>query len=429
MKNKSKSRRQFIRNISLSLGVFSIVPINVLGKNYIPPSDKFTIGIVGTGAQGMGLSKGFNRISSSQVIAACDIDKVKYKRFISEFNKSYFEENGKKYDSLYFSDNYFDLLNKEDIDGIVVSTPDHWHAAVSIDAMKSGKHVYCEKPLSHTIKEGRAMVDASKKYGRVLQTGSMQRSSSNFLNACQFVRNGYLGEISKVLVNVGNPASYCKLPFEETPDSIDWDKWIGPAEMRPYNKILTSTSFYPDWRWYKEFGGGILADWGAHMFDVVQWALGMDSSGPIKFVPPQEPNAVKGLKMYYNNGIEVIHQDFCRGYGVRFIGSEGSLDVSRGFIDSKPENIVISEFKNEDLKLYKSTNHLLDWITSIKNNTEPICNVETGHRSSSVCHLSNIAYELSEELHWDPISEKFLQNPKADVMRSKNYRKPYLVHV
>ena len=429
MKYKSKSRRQFIKNTSLSLGVFSIVPINVLGKTYIPPSDKFTIGIIGTGAQGMGLSKGFNRISSSQVVAACDIDKVKYKRFISEFNKSYFEEYGKNNISLFFSDNYFDILNKEDIDGVVVSTPDHWHAAVSIDSMKSGKHVYCEKPLSHTIKEGRAMVDTSKKYGKVLQTGSMQRSSSNFLNACQYIRNGYLGKISKVLVNVGNPGSYCKLPFEETPNTIDWDKWIGPADMRPYNKILTSTSFYPDWRWYKEFGGGILADWGAHMFDVVQWALGMDNSGPVKFIPPQEPNAVKGLKMYYDNDVEVIHQDFCRGYGVRFIGSEGSLDVSRGFIDSKPEDIVKSEFKNDDLKLYKSTNHLLDWITSIKNNTEPICNAEVGHRTASICHLSNIAYELREDLHWDPVNENFLQNSKADLMRSKNYREAYSINV
>ena len=148
-----------------------------------------------------------------------------------------------------------------------------------------------------------------------------------------------------------------------------------------------------------------MADWGAHMFDIVQWGLGMDDSGPVRFVPPQEPNAVKGLKMYYRNDVEVIHQDFCRGYGVRFIGSEGTMDISRGFIDSKPENIVKSEFKNEDLKLYQSKNHLLDWVTSIKNGTEPICHAEIGHRSASVCHLSNIAYELREELHWDPINE------------------------
>ena len=149
----------------------------------------------------------------------------------------------------------------------------------------------------------------------------------------------------------------------------------------------------------------------------------------VRFVPPKEPNAVKGLKMYYGNDIEVIHQDFCRGYGVRFIGSEGTMDVSRGFIDSKPENIVKLEFNNEDLKLYQSKNHLLDWVTSIKNGTEPICHAEIGHRSASVCHLSNIAYELREELHWDPINESFIDNKKANLMRSKIYRNPYLVDV
>ena len=135
------------------------------------------------------------------------------------------------------------------------------------------------------------LIGMSKKYNKVLQTGSMQRSSSNFLIGCQLVRNGYLGKISQALVNVGNPASVCKLPFEETPDSIDWDKWLGSAQLRPYNKALISTSFFPRWRWYKEFGGGILADWGAHMFDIVQWGLGMDDSGPVRFVPPKEPNA------------------------------------------------------------------------------------------------------------------------------------------
>ena len=429
MKINYNSRRQFIKSAALSFGAFSIVPINVLGKRHIPPSDKFNIGVIGTGAQGMGLSIGFNKLSETQMVAACDIDKVKYKRFLLEFEKSSNSGKNNNKNQLFFTDNYFDLLNRKDVDGVVVSTPDHWHAAMSIDAMRLGKHVYCEKPLSHTIKEGRAMVNASKKYDRVLQTGSMQRSSSNFLIGCQLVRNGYLGKISQALVNVGNPASVCKLPFEETPDSIDWDKWLGSAQLRPYNKALISTSFYPRWRWYKEFGGGILADWGAHMFDIVQWGLGMDDSGPVRFVPPQEPNAVKGLKMYYGNDIEVIHQDFCRGYGVRFIGSEGTMDVSRGFIDSKPENIVKSEFKNEDLKLYQSKNHLLDWVTSIKNGTEPICHAEIGHRSASVCHLSNIAYELREELHWDPINESFIDNEKANLMRSKIYRDPYSVYV
>ncbi len=429
MKNPAtSSRRKFIEKSALAIGAITIVPRHVLGRGFIPPSDIFSVGIIGTGAMGKGLANRFEGLEESRVIAVCDIDKKKLESFKESYQKAFAEiyPDTQVRDLPVYSD-YAQLLDRTDIDGVVVSTPDHWHAAPAIDAMKAGKHVYCEKPMSHTIKEGRAMADASKKYGKILQTGSQQRSNEEFRKACELVRNGYVGEITKVLVNVGNPASPCNLPYHPTPDYIDWDRWVGSAPMRSFHPTLTETDWFPRWRWFREFGGGILADWGAHMFDIAQWGLGMDGSGPVEIVPPREPNAVKGLKMIYANGVEMIHEDFCRGYAVRFIGSEGSLDVSRSFLDSDPENIVTATLKEGDVRLYKSENHHLDWINSIKEDKKPICDVEIGHRSSSVCHLANIGYELRRALRWDPEKEEFIGDAEANFKRSKFYRKPYLV--
>jgi predicted dehydrogenase len=269
------------------------------------------------------------------------------------------------------------------------------------------------------------MVSASRKFKKILQTGSMQRSSYNFRHAVDLIRNGYLGKIEKAIVNVGNPSAKCNLPYQPTPSTIDWDRWIGPAQMRSYHSTLVDADFFPRWRWYKEFGGGILADWGAHMFDIVQWALDMDNSGPVKLVPPREPNAVRGLQMTYKNGVEVVHEDFYRGFGVRFIGSKGTLDVSREYLDSNIKGLVKKSLKNSATRVYFSDDHLKDWITSIKNNSLPICDVEIGHRSASVCQLGNIAYELRETLNWDPVKEEFIDNSRANFLKTKFYRKPY----
>ena len=280
----------------------------------------------------------------------------------------------------------FEALNEDpSIDAVVIATPDHWHAPIAIHAMKNGKDVFCEKPLAHTIKEGRAMVKAVEKYGKVLQTGSMQRSRENFRKACELVQNGYIGKVSKVLVNVGDPALVCDLPAENTPSYLNWDRWIGPAQMRAYHPRICppiTDNGWAKWRDYMEFGGGILSDWGAHMFDIAQWGLGMDDSGPSQFIPPADPRAKRGLKMIYDNGIEMIHEDFGRGWAVRFIGAEGSIDISRSFLDSKPGNIVEASLSNSAKRLYKSENHYQDWLDAIKNRTLPICDVETGHRSA-----------------------------------------------
>ena len=423
---KSNSRRTFLKNALLASGGISIVPRHVLGQGFIAPSDRINIGVIGAGTQARGLSSIFVGLKDTQVIAACDVNTKKMDAFIESYLTATAKNNQPKTakDLAQYLD-YQDLIARDDIDAVVIGTPDHWHAKPAIDAMAAGKHVYCEKPLSHTILEGRAMVNAARKHQKILQTGSHQRSIEQFRKACELIRNGYLGKVKKVTVSVGNPYSECKLPYQPTPAHIDWDRWVGPAQMRPYHETIVEADFFPRWRWFKEFGGGIIADWGAHMFDIVQWALGTDNTGPVTFTPPREPNAVRGLSMVYADGVEVVHDDFCRGNAVRFEGEKGVLTVSREFLDSNPANIVSATIGKSEPHLYKSEHHQQDWIDAIKQNTLPVCDVEIGHRSASICHIANIAYELNRPLSWNPQDEVFLGDDEANLKRSKLYRSPY----
>ena len=424
------NRRSFLSQSALATGGIMIVPRFVLGgKGFIAPSDKINLGFIGTGKQSGGLGKRLRSLESIQMVAACDINQVNLQRFVKQTNEQYAEMKGyANYAGCTTYTDYQALVENPDLDAVIVATPDHWHAIISIAAMEAGKDVYCEKPLAHTIKEGRAMVRAADKYDRILQTGSMQRSGAGFRKAVNLVRSGYIGKVEKVLVNVGDPAKDYDLPAEPLPAGLDWDAWIGPAPMRPYNQVLSpqeGDKRWPMWRHYREFGGGILSDWGAHMFDIAQWGLDKDHTGPVKFIPPSDPSAVRGLKMIYEDGVEMIHEDFERGWAVRFIGSEGSLDVSRQFLDSNPKGIAEKTLSEAEQIVYHSENHYQDWIDCIKKRTQPICPPEVGHRSASVCNLANIAYQTGRTLEWDPVKEKFKGDGPANKLRTKKYRKPY----
>jgi len=430
MKKTQTSRRDFLRKSAAAAGAFTIIPGYLSGYSCAKPaSDVINIGFIGTGQQTNGLVKNLGNVPGMHVLGGSDVDSIKLDQFKQKVDAFYAEKTGNENysDCLIFPD-YQDLINHRDIDAIVVVTPDHWHAIQAIDAMKAGKDVFCEKPLAHTVYEGRQMVETADKFGRVVQTGSMQRSWPNFRKACELVRNGYVGEISKVIVSVGDPALTCDLPAEEQPENINWDRWVGPAEMRPYNHILAhsiGTKGWAMWRKYKEYGGGILSDWGAHMFDIAQWGLGMDNSGPVTYIAPDDPSATRGMKMIYANGIEMVHEDFDRGWAVRFIGSEGSLDISRQFLDSKPELIAAAEIKSGDERLYLSDNHYQDWADAIKNRTKPVAHAEIGHRSASVCNIANIAYQLNRTIEWDPVAEEFKGDDEANALLTKDYREPY----
>jgi len=430
---KGDSRRQFLRQTAaIGLGI-TIVPSYVLGgSRHIAPSDKITLGFIGTGKQSGGLGSRFmQQVPDIQMVAACDVDTDKLEKFKMMVNKHYAEATDQTdYKGCDTHFEYSELLNRDDIDAVIIATPDHWHAIQCVEAMQAGKDVYCEKPLAHTIEEGRAIVKTAKKTGKILQTGSMQRSQHNFRHAVNLVWNDHIGDLKTVLVNVGDPAKPCDLPSEPTPVGLNWDRWLGPAPIQAYNNLLAPalpSDFWPKWRDYKEFGGGILSDWGAHMFDIAQWGMGMDDSGPVEFIPPTDRNAVRGLRMIYENGIEMRHEDFGRGWAVRFEGTKGKIEVSRQFLESDIEGLVEREIGANEKQVYFSDNHYQDWIDAVKKRSNPICDAETGHRSASICNLANIAYQLGRPLTWDPRKEKFKGDREANSMRGKDYREPYVL--
>lgn len=417
-------RREFIAKGIVSSLAFTIVPRVVLGGNgFLAPSDRINLGFIGVGKQSYTLMNGLNRCKEIASLAACDVDRNKLAAFIAATTKKQ-TELSKAQTDLKAYQHYRELLNRKDIDAVVIATPDHWHAQIAVDAAKAGKDIYCEKPLALTIAEGRAMVDATRKYKRVFQTGSMQRSSYNFRQAAELVLNGYIGKIKEINVSVGEPVKQCDLPSMPAPDYLDWDMWVGPSPYRGYNPILSPPLEDDKWAWwrgYRDFGGGYITDWGAHMFDIVQWALGMDESGPVRFYPPKQPNSTTGLSFSYANGVKVNHVQWGVHNAIQFIGEKGTIEVSREFIRSNPENLANLKLTAADRRLYYSDNHYQDWIDAIKKRSKPICDVEVGHRTSSVCNAINIAYELQKDLKWNPQKEQF-DNEYANLMRSRPYR-------
>ncbi len=417
-------RREFLGQAAAGVAAFSVIPSTVLGKDgAVAASDRLNLGYIGTGKQNRYLVRQFGKCPGVVAIAACDVDSKKlewFQQIATEANKQNVqgEQEIKPYK------NYRELLERTDIDAVVVATPDHWHAQVVVDAARAGKDIYCEKPMALTVAEGRAMVDATRKYKRVFQTGNMQRSWRDFRHAVELIRNGYIGDIKEVNVNVGNPVVQCDLPTEPVPDYLDWDMWVGPSLFRGFNAILSppvEKDVFPNWRSYRDFGGGGITDWGAHMFDIVQWALDMDESGPVEFMPPMG-HATRGLKMVYKNGTVMNHVNWGESNAVQFIGTEGKIEVSRSFLRTFPNAALAkAELKSSDKRVYFSDNHYQDWIDAIKKRTRPVSDVETGHRTASLCNLANIAYELQRTLKWNPDKERFTDK-YANLMLSRPIR-------
>ena len=418
------SRRHFLSTGLAATAALTVIPRHVLGGNgFLAPSDQITLGFIGTGKQLRDLSGSFAK--RAKIIAGSDADSRKLERFKTVIEEHYSKLGSSAKGFKSYKD-FRDLLKNKEIDAVVIGTPDHWHAILTIEAAKSGKDVYCEKPYSHSIEEGRLMVQAIEKYQRVNQVGSMQRSSKFFHDACKLVRNGHIGEVIEVKVSCGGPGIKCDLPTEPTPKNVDWEMWIGPAEFHGFNAILSppaEDNNYPNWRKYKEYGNGGLSDWGAHMFDIAQWGLGMDHTGPVAVYPPDKDH--KFLTFMYENGVKMTHEDFNRGAGVRFIGSKGIIDVSRGFLETLPSNIKEHQFTDTEIKLYESNDHYQDWLDGIRTRKQPICTAEIGHRTASVCYLASIAYELNRPLKWDPVKEEFVNDAEADKLRSGYLRKPW----
>ncbi|MBO6004865.1 MAG: Gfo/Idh/MocA family oxidoreductase, partial [Verrucomicrobia bacterium] len=310
MKKCLISRRSFLKTASTAFAVPFILPSSIWNaKAEEKPNNRLNIGFIGIGMQNRGHLGSVANRNDARVIAVCDVDtdRLNYaKGVVDNRYKERFGENAQKCDAYY---DFREMLSRKDLDAVFIATPDHWHSIPVIMAANAGKHIYCEKPLSLTVRQARAMANAVRKNDVIFQTGSQQRSSAEFRKAARMVRNGKIGEIKKIIVNIGAPSRWCDLPSEEAPEGLHWDMWLGPAPYRAYNQKLSPRGvhhFYP-WRDYREYSGGMTTDWGCHHYDIVQWALGMDDSGPVKFVPPGNENATSGIKFYYANGVEVQH--------------------------------------------------------------------------------------------------------------------------
>ncbi len=423
------NRRNFIGKTAASAAAITVIPRHVLGgSGFVAANDKINVAYIGHGKQVYTLLNGINKCKETVAVAGSDVFESKMQTFLKTAEKSN-KDNGKSAEVKGYH-YYRELLEDKSIDAVVVVTPDHWHAQMVVDAAKARKDIYCEKPLALTVAEGRAMVDASNKYDCVFQTGNMQRSWRDFRHAVELVRNGYIGDIKEINVSIGRPIKQCDLPTQETPEGLDWNEWIGPSLYRGYHKDLCPVDAHKDpwawWRGYRDFGGGLITDWGAHMFDIAQWALDMDGSAPVKFLPPELPDQSHGLTMVYANGTRMNHKLWGGegdGNGVQFIGTEGKIEVSRSFLRTFPnEKLAKQELKDTDERVYFSDNHYQDWVDAIKNRTKPNCTVEVGHSTSAVCNVANIAYELCRPLLWDAKTEKFNGDDWANMMLNRPYR-------
>ncbi|MCF2503014.1 Gfo/Idh/MocA family oxidoreductase [Dyadobacter sp. CY107] len=428
MEINTLNRRDFLKAGAV-ISSFMIVPRHVLGKGYLAPSDKIALGFIGCGRQSGGLRNRFLDTMETQIIAASDVYAVKRESFVTNVNKWYAEKAAQSnYKSAVGIEDFRELLSRKDIDAVIIAAPDHWHASMAVRAAEAGKDIYCEKPLSLTVKEGRAMVDATRKHNRVFQTGSMQRSSKEFTQAAQLVRSGAIGTVKQVFVNVGGPPKVWDLKEETKPDGLNWDLWMGPNAMsRPYNNELApamNATFWPKWRDYIEFGGGGMTDWGAHMFDIAQWGLGMDDSGPVELIYSER---TKGLVYKYANGVEVIHRPMEGKQHCHFVGSDGEVFVARGELRTTPETLKDKVFNQDDYKVYVSDNHYKDFLNAIRTRKPPICDVEVGHRTASICNLGNIAYRLQRSLKWNPKKEEFKKDKEANQLLGRDMKAEWKV--
>jgi predicted dehydrogenase len=418
--SRQPSRRRFLQSAGAASAVFAlptIIPGRAFGAN-----ERINTGHVGLAGQGKSnLGKFMNN-----AVAFCDVDSKHLAGAIKMAN-----DKGKK-DVKGYGD-FRRLIDDKDVDVVVVATPDHWHALITIAACQAGKDVYCEKPLSLTIVEGRKMVEAARANKRIVQTGSQQRSSKEFYTACRLVRAGYIGKLEKILVGIPGP-NYPKdgpVPDSDPPPELDYEMWLGPAPYRPYNKNRVHYNF----RFFWDYSGGQMTNFGAHHIDIAHWGMGVDDSGPLEvdgtatYHPMKwfEVTQTVRLTYKYPNDVTMIvgqgQKDIPQG--ATFFGSKGKIFVTRGKIETTPAELKDTVFKSDDVALIQSTDHHKNFIECIKSRELPICDVEIGHRSATACHLGNIVARLGRKIKWDAKTEQIVGDDEANKMISRPYRKPW----
>ena len=392
------------------------------------PSNRLTIGLVGNGliaSHHVGILT--ERPEDCRIVATCDVNRAKAEKMRDRLEKAYGRatDSGSPAHAVDLYTTHEELLARNDIDVVFVCTPDHWHAAIAKAAMQAGKDVYCEKPLTLTVREGRVLVETARRYGRVLQTGTQQRSNKSFRKAAEIVRNGWIGDIKVIRTRLGEFPPAAALSEEPVPPEFNYDRWLGPTPWRPYNEKRVKGDYGGGWRCFLEYGGRKNGDWGAHHFDIIQNALGMDDSGPVEFIPL----GFEGCKYQthvYANGIRVErHEDGLKPM-IEFQGSRGTVEVSRDDIfETTPADLVSRPLRADEIHLYASDNHHTDFFNCVRTRQRPISDVEAGHRSATVCHLNVIAAQLGRAIRWDPKKEEILGDPMATRLLDRPRRAGY----
>lgn len=431
------NRREFLKNAPLALAGAAafpaIVRASALGLGgAVPPSDRIVMAGIGFGMQGPPNMRSFLGKDEVQWVAVCDLDDAPLRRAQADVNEQYGNRDCATYKD------YRALFARGDLDAVSIAVPDHWHAILSIAAVSAGLDVYGEKPFTHSLREGRALCDAVRRYGRVWQTGSWQRSVENFHRAAELVRNGRIGKVQRV--EVGLPSGYTDFArtfgqekIESPPPGFDYDTWIGPAPWAPYCKARV----HMNWRWNMDFGGGQLMDWVGHHLDIAHWGLGLDLTGPVEVSGKgefPETGIYNGATRYrvetrYADGTPMI---LAGGYpeiqrGTKWIGEFGWLWVDRGGFESQPAHLINEVIGPNEIRLCLSRDHHQNFLDSVRSRALTIAPAEVAHRSASVGHLGVIAIETGRTIKWDPATETLIGDPAAERLLSRSYRRPYHV--
>jgi predicted dehydrogenase len=425
------NRRGFLKHAAgLTAGVAAfpyIVPSSALGlDNAVAPSNRITIGCIGLGGMGSGNMSGFLDNANAQVVAVCDVDSAHRQSACDNVNKKYGNTDCAQYND------FRELLAREDIDAVSIAVPDHWHGIISVMAARMGKDVYGEKPLAYSIAEGRAVVNAVKRHGRVWQTGSWQRSQDHFRFGCELVRNGRIGKVHTVKVGLPNTNSIHEGSTAPAPppEGFDYEMWLGPAPYAPWCEARCHWNF----RWISDYAGGQLTDWAGHHIDIANWGMDAEHTAPVEIEGSGKwPRAADGLfdtienytfTCKYREGFTMMVSGLLPG-GTRFEGENGWVHVNRGLIDAEPKSLLTDVIGPEELHLYNSSNHIGNFLDCVKTRATTITPVNVAYHSIMVGHLGLIAMKLERPVRFDPDTERFVDDPEADRFLSRPMREPW----
>jgi predicted dehydrogenase len=435
------TRRNFLKTSAVTaLGAASVLPQIVPSSVFAAgaPSNRITIGCIGVGRMGLGDMRQILGFDYTQVVAVCDVDsnRLDYARQKVEEHYAAQSSNGTYKGCAVYRD-FRDLLERKDIDAVLICTPDHWHALPAIAAAKAGKDIFIEKPLTLTVQEGRILSDTVRRYARVLQVGSQQRSDTRFRFACELVRNGRIGKLHTVRVGLPiDPGTEPQAPMP-IPQQLDYQMWLGPTPWAEYTeeRVHPREGYgRPGWLRISDYCCGMITGWGSHHIDIAQWGMGAEHTGPTEIqgwaeYPKDGLWDVHGkfrIEYTYANGVKVICADNAKNkQGVLFQGTDGWVYVKRRVIDAQPKSLLNSQISPTEIRLYKSNNHRQNFLECVRTRRPTVAPVETGHRSNAICVLGYIAMLLGRKLKWDPKNERFTNDQEANRMLSRPMRSPW----